>query len=184
MKIKFILIAVAVILCTSLALSACVPKLDVSTSTSKTTNSENSQTTESAKDTEATTVKPAETDQWGNIFAKEGAAGYKKIDNITYFYVAYDFPSVYDNLQYSFNAYGSYEVIPRYSYNLTSWNLIVDDVDEGVSTLGRPSAPGMIYISYCSISNCSDPDSVLLDLKNNVFSNSAYYSVLLTEASG
>lgn len=104
-----------------------------------------------------------------------GEAGYKTIEDVTYFFVKYQLLDTESQGVCSGKDYGDYVCVFRYSYSLSGFNNITD----GEFTLGRAGSVygEYVYVSYCSVQNCENPDAVLDDLNKNVFSNEKYYSV-------
>ncbi|MBQ8141066.1 MAG: hypothetical protein IJ038_05160 [Clostridia bacterium] len=116
-------------------------------------------------------------------YVEVGSGGYKTIDGTTYFFVKYEIPDPTNvNINFNIVDYGNYEAVLRYSYNLTNWYIVEEDV-EGFAELPDTTSE-YLYVSYCAVTNCADPEAVLLDLRENVFTNDAYYSVIVSDVSG
>ena len=155
-----------------------------------------------------TTATPQQTTVAKTYATSIGSAGgvyflpvgyfYKTIDDVTYFYAAYEWSPAtsYDDyegpssVKYRVRDYGTYSGVIRFSYDLESFNLPEDmsgslSVQDGYSEYGfrnLEAKGGFLFVSYCSITNCSNPLVVLDDLEMNVFSDSYYFSITIGPA--
>lgn len=120
----------------------------------------------------------------GGYYYKEGTPGYCTVDGITYFYMKYDIPSNMKSLKLCGKSYDTYQNVWRVSYDSENWKLY-SDWKQGIAYGEKyqieidPYLSSTLYVSYCVVPKCSDPSSVLADLKANVFGNSNYYDVYL-----
>lgn len=162
----------------------------------------NSGTTATPQQTTAAKTYSTSVDSLGAVEFLPVEYFYKTIDNVTYFYAAYEWASAtsYDDYEgpscvwYGAADYGTYSGVIRFSYDLQSFNLpsdmsgtVIPGDDGGhyqYSFRNLEAKGGKLYISYCSITNCSDPNGVLSDLIENVFNNKTYFSVIVTSSVG
>lgn len=132
-------------------------------------------TTVNPKETSASTV--ATTAKVSDYAIRESGAGYKTIDNTTYFFMTEVFPSEYvgGSINFSGDDFGDHNCIFRYSYDLKTFELCNSLSTPNQIAIG--SSHDRVYLSYCSVTGCSDPDAVLDVLESNVFCNESYYKI-------
>ena len=173
MKIRdiFIIIALLLVLGVAVTMVVFINKSEATTADETTA----AMITEKPEETSASTV--ATTAKVSDYELRESGAGYKTIDNTTYFFMTEVFPSEYvgGSINFSGDDFGDHNCIFRYSYDLKTFELC-----SSLSTLnqiGIGASYDRVYLSYCSVTGCSDPDAVLDVLESNVFGNESYYKV-------
>ena len=72
----------------------------------------------------------------------------------------------------------------KVSYDGRTWTLLSELCDLDFPNFAIPTGVNSIYISYCTISDCEDPEAVLNELDLKVFNNKNYYNVYLSQAIG
>lgn len=125
---------------------------------------------------------------------------HKTIDGVTYFYAAYEWAPAsswadYEgpsSVKYRVNDYGTYSGVIRFSYDLQFFNLpenmsgSISDDDNGWKEYAfkdLEAKGGKLYVSYCSITNCNNPDEVMSDLQANVFNDLSYFAITVGPSS-
>ena len=125
------------------------------------------------------------------VYVDSNGYGYSTVDGITYFFKKLTVPEEdvdfmmkepdYYNIFYDYRnvvSYFSYNVVVSWSYDGIIWNdfsgwVANDDPNYDAAFMGEiaplSSEYLSVYVSYTYISNCTNPEFVLDDLKLNVF---------------
>ena len=136
----------------------------------------------------ASTTEPSGTDS-NIVYANGIKVGYSVVNEYTYFFAYYDNYSTdgvfwkASNLQepdtHNIKPYGNYSLYIAESKDGVNWEL--DEYDYHDFYVG----PGKrLFVSYTRIKNCSNPDYVLEDLKQNVFNDPYYFYWKIDNAAG
>ena len=181
------------ILCLFLALACMLALLSVGEDT--VTDPDNKDTVEDTDSGNISETKPA-------VFYVDGDLGYRVIGNQTVFFLVCENPSWYLTAQDYYNntwyltvdhkncvSYEGLTVDIRYSKDKgVTWGSltkVADDSTEGDGTnmyaLYNIGAEETVYLSYCFVSNCEDPLTILNDLKDNVFDDLYSENITLTD---
>ena len=123
------------------------------------------------------------------VYASGVTAGYSVVNDYTYFFFFFDNDSskrvfwkasnLQDESNYDIKPYGDYDLFIASSYDGVDWELDEYDFHEFSVASGY-----RLYVSYTRIFNCKNPDYVLEDLKQNVFSNENYFNWRIENAAG
>ncbi len=125
--------------------------------------------------------------------------GYATVSGVTYFFKIINksstesyFTVLYKNIQ-PYSSYLTYKTcsscgqnLPKLyvSWDLTSWQMPSYEYCNGGNSYFEGNCNTPIYVAYCFISGCTNPDLVLEDLNQNVFSNESMFKYNLVNAFG
>ena len=123
-------------------------------------------------------------------YAIDAKAGYVVVNDYTYFFSYYDnqysstvFWKSHNNGEevsnWDIKPYSNYELYIASSYDGLKWELDEYDFHDFPVRAGE-----RFFISYTRIKNCSNPDYVLQDLVQNVFTNHSYFHFFTGSAAG
>lgn len=118
----------------------------------------------------------------GSAYAiRDGEPGYTTIDGVTFFYLKITYPHDAISVYVEGSDYGNYVNRFMMSFDKQNWQLCSYGSDNKFSAYVSGNT---VYVSYCSVTNCADPDAVLDDLIENVFGNNDYCSITVSNTIG
>ena len=138
----------------------------------------------SSNDKPDVTDKPTESSQTSNIATPSvyfyDNVGYETVGNVTYFFKVLELNINYSNCYIELHDYGIYSSSAHVKWGDGAWKLasscsgykVLGDMFRITSNL---SFGKEIYVSYTAITDCVDPEAVLMDLYDKVFSDSDYF---------
>ena len=123
------------------------------------------------------------------VYDLEKTIGYSVVNDYTYFFFFYDndasdtvfwkAPNINEKSDHHIKPYADYDLYIASSYDGLDWELDEYDFHDFHVRSGD-----RLFVSYTRIYNCKNPDFILEDLKQNVFSNDYYFDWYVDYAAG
>ena len=123
------------------------------------------------------------------VYIDDEGFGYQTIGSVTYFFKSFSLYGSMNTCYFEMHDYAAFVSNPFFTWDFLKWYHPsglpgyvdypgVDQISSGIDYHNK------IYVCYTTMTNCSDPTSVLKVLKENVFKNSDYFYVSFIEPLG